>query len=184
MGAVGFTETSVNVYHFVRRHIRDGSIFWSTRVGDNYWFFSTAVFSTPLFPLHKSNVNVTKCNGSTRIASCSMASSFSVKVYPSPCFPQVFILYSFLPEMPYGRDRQHEFSMDALAEWKGSLEYLRTRNAIYRGAKWRKREFRYAFKPWWKSFVIRYIYFFRFSFGHFQLNVPWSQSNAIIEIKN
>jgi len=41
--------------------------------------------------------------------------------------------------MTYGRDRQHEFSMDVLAGWKESLEYLR--NAIHRGAKWRKREF-------------------------------------------
>jgi len=62
-----------------------------------------------------------------------MASSFSVQVYPSPCIPQVFIPYSILPEMPYGRARQHEFSMDVPAGWKESLEYLR--NAIHHGAK-------------------------------------------------
>lgn len=59
---------------------------------------------------------------------------------PLPCrftllhgSPQVFILYSFLPEMPCGRDRRHEISMDVLAGWKESLEYLL--NAIHRGAK-------------------------------------------------
>jgi hypothetical protein len=62
-----------------------------------------------------------------------MAFPFSVQVYLPPWLPQVFILYSFLPEMTYGRDRQHEFSMDVLAGWEESLEYLR--NAIHRVAK-------------------------------------------------
>jgi hypothetical protein len=67
-------------------------------ITDNY-FFQQRFFHTRFLYINLG----TKCDGSIRIAGSSMASSFSVQVYPSPCFPQIFIFYSFLPEMPYGK---------------------------------------------------------------------------------
>jgi len=51
MGTVGFSETSVNVCHSVRRHIWEDSVFWSIRVGNNYWqfFFQQQFFLTVIF---------------------------------------------------------------------------------------------------------------------------------------
>lgn len=94
MEAVGFSETSVNVYHSVRCHIREDSIFWSIRVANNYGLFLTAVFPR----CHFLYINLgTECDGSIRIAGSSMASSFSVQVYPS-CFPPSFYPLFFSSE--------------------------------------------------------------------------------------
>jgi hypothetical protein len=106
MGTVGFSETSLNVILYgvtSEKTVSSGAS--EVLIITDSFFFQQRFFHS-----HFLYINMgTKCDGIVRIACSSMASSFSVQVYPSPCIPRVFIPYSFLPEMPYGMDRQHEF---------------------------------------------------------------------------